>query len=412
MLMKKILFFLIAIAALAFAAQASEFSVSPGTTSVEPAIGNSLSGLSQPVDETERTSAPTFNGYTMDGYVGFGVQIYPTEPSTIYYRTHYPNGEWTDWMEYTEELWFTTLGHYRVEAYAVADGKTASQMIAYEFVVMETVPAPEFNWYTVDGWQGTYVEIADTDPDCTIMYNVQYPSGQWTGWMEYNETLLFTEPGHYLIDAYAYADGKNRSDVVTIEIVVQEVTWAPTFNGFTVDGVAGYGVQINESETSTIYYRLMYPFPDGEWTDWMEYTGELWLTDAGRYRVEAYAVADGKTPSQMIAYEFVVLEQTPNPEFNRYTIDGMRGTYVEILDAEPSCTIWYNVQYPSGEWTDMIRYTEPLLFTAPGHYVVRAYAVADGMYQSELVTCEFVVQERTSAPTFNGYTIGATAWAC
>ena len=86
-------------------------------------------------EPTEKTGAPTFHGYTEDGIHAYFLEILPTEPSTIYYRIQFPDGTWTDWAEYEDILAFTGNGKYRVEAYAVADGKLPSEEIAYEFVV-------------------------------------------------------------------------------------------------------------------------------------------------------------------------------------------------------------------------------------------------------------------------------------
>ena len=83
-----------------------------------------------------------------------------------------------------------------------------------------------------------------------------------------------------------------------------EETAAPTFNGYTTDGIHAYFVEINPTEPSDIYYRIQ--FPDGTWTDWALYEEILSFTGNGKYRVEAYAVAPGKLPSTEIAYEFVV----------------------------------------------------------------------------------------------------------
>ena len=94
-----------------------------------------LSDEETPVEPTEMTAAPTFNGYTTDGIHAYFVEILPTEPSTIYYRVLYPDGTWTEWAEYEDILSFTGNGMYRVEAYAVADGKLESYQIAYEFYV-------------------------------------------------------------------------------------------------------------------------------------------------------------------------------------------------------------------------------------------------------------------------------------
>jgi len=88
-----------------------------------------------PVEPTKKTGAPTFHGYTEDGIHAYFVEILETEPSVIYYRVQYPDGTWTEWAEYEEILSFEGDGKYRIEAYAVAEGKAQSEQIAYEFVV-------------------------------------------------------------------------------------------------------------------------------------------------------------------------------------------------------------------------------------------------------------------------------------
>ena len=88
-----------------------------------------------PVDPSQKTAAPTFNGYTTDGIHAYFVEIVPTEPSVIYYRVQFPDETWSEWAEYEDILSFEGDGKYRVEAYAVAEGKAASEQIAYEFVV-------------------------------------------------------------------------------------------------------------------------------------------------------------------------------------------------------------------------------------------------------------------------------------
>ena len=91
--------------------------------------------VTTPVEPTEKTGAPTFNGYTTDGIHAYFVEILPSEPSTIWYRVRYPDGTYSEWAVYEDILSFTEDGMYRVEAYAIADGKLQSDPIAYEFVV-------------------------------------------------------------------------------------------------------------------------------------------------------------------------------------------------------------------------------------------------------------------------------------
>ena len=85
---------------------------------------------------TEKTGAPVFNGYTTDGIHAYFIEILESEPSTIYFRVQYgQDGEFTEWAEYEDILSFTQDGWYRIEAYAIANGKLASDPIAYEFIV-------------------------------------------------------------------------------------------------------------------------------------------------------------------------------------------------------------------------------------------------------------------------------------
>ena len=88
-----------------------------------------------PPTPTEKTGAPLFNGYTTDGIHAYFIELLPSEPSVIYYRVQYNEGEFTEWTEYEDILDFTEDGKYRVEAYAIADGKLASDPVAYEFYV-------------------------------------------------------------------------------------------------------------------------------------------------------------------------------------------------------------------------------------------------------------------------------------
>ena len=109
-------------------------------------------GQVTPPEPTVQTGAPTFNGYTTDGIHAYFLEIIETEPSTIYYRVQYPDGTWTEWAEYEEVLSFVGDGKYRVEAYAVADGKLPSEQIAYEFVVSPLTGLSELvNGKTVAG---------------------------------------------------------------------------------------------------------------------------------------------------------------------------------------------------------------------------------------------------------------------
>ncbi len=68
-----------------------------------------------------------------------------------------------------------------------------------------------------------------------------------------------------------------------------------------------YTVNLIETEPSTIYYRIGI-MVDGDYVygEWMEYTGEMNFTEEGTYMIEAYAVAENKLPSEHIWDGFTV----------------------------------------------------------------------------------------------------------
>ena len=100
-----------------------------------------------------------------------------------------------------------------------------------------------------------------------------------------------------------------------VEPPVEPITvGAPVFQGYTIDGITGYGVGINPTtEGSEIMYRVLIWDPvTEEWvlrTDWTLYEGtegEIWFENNGeKVRIEAYAFI-GDNRSQDVAYEFTV----------------------------------------------------------------------------------------------------------
>ncbi len=108
---------------------------------------------------------------------------------------------------------------------------------------------------------------------------------------------------------------------------------APTFEGYSVDGITGYGVYIlPTTEGSEIMYRVfVWDEENNEWTqmtDWTWYMGtegEIYMTEMNaKYRVEAYAFY-GDVQSEEVAYEFVVQPSTGIDEMNAgKTVAGVR----------------------------------------------------------------------------------------
>ena len=159
-------------------------------------------------------------------------------------------------------------------------------------------------WIVVDGIEGNEYTIEGLEDGVTYEVQVQAVGvdGRTTDW---TPSTLFT---------YEESDVPQPT----------EKTGAPVFNGYTTDGIHAYFIEIQESEPSTIYFRVQYG-QDGEFTEWAEYEDILSFTQDGWYRIEAYAVADGKLPSDPIAYEFIVNPATGLSEMTgSKTVAGVR----------------------------------------------------------------------------------------
>ena len=172
-----------------------------------------------------------------------------------------------------------------------------------------TIGEPGYEWITVNGITDLNAVLENLDPETT--YEVQVQATGNAGFSsEWSNTVLFTTLAE---------------DVPPVEPT--EKTGAPVFNGYTTDGIHAYFVEILPTdEGSVIYYRVLYPGEE-EYTEWAVYEEILSFEGDGKHRVEAYAVAPGKLPSEQIAYEFVV-EPEPltgiSEMMNGKTVAGVR----------------------------------------------------------------------------------------
>jgi hypothetical protein len=219
-----------------------------------------------------------------------------------------------------------------------------------QFRMFATTDEENPNWFSVESeiydegepWEPDemggapyrYGQVKSIKITCTASGDSQYGPGNisYASYLVPGEITIednvffFSTEEHTRRDVYYFNLNKQvRATEIEVVLYAEEVTpptpptpgyptAAPTFNGYTEDGIHAYFVEIKQTEPSTIYYRIQ--FPDGSWTDWAEYTEILSFTGNGKYRVEAYAVAPDKAPSTEIAYEFVVSPFTGIDEMN------------------------------------------------------------------------------------------------
>ena len=301
--MKKF-FTLIAVAAMAFAAQANELTVCDNGVVGEDAWGG----------------IPVY-GYWYDAE-GMAQQIYPADM-----LTEMAGGKITQLKFYSAASWGAPYDTYtiafqggeillalkEVEQTAFADedpmigGATVVASVEPEYgglYLTFTLDEPfEYNggnllvecfWDGSGSWGTTYFLGEEMEENTAYVGYDHY--GSWDeGTFNALNKCTFT-----------YESGTTPVEPVTVG--------APVFNGYTIDGVTGYGVDITPTtEGSEIMYRVLVWDPVAEeWvlrTDWTLYgdtEGEIWFENNGeKVRVEAYAFI-GENRSEDVAYEFTV----------------------------------------------------------------------------------------------------------
>ena len=210
----------------------------------------------------------------------------------------------------------------------VVPGDATSELIE----VPAKTAKPVITYEEVAG--GVQVTATGNGHICLYVEDILVAEGEGTATYFIASTELEEEYG---CSATAQEEGKIISDYALKDVYVpaaQPVTTVgqPTFQGYTVDGVTGYGVYIFPSTPAdaSIKYRVLVWDPvTEEWTvrnDWTEYTGaekEIWFENNGeKVRVEAYAYV-GDNQSEVAAYEFTV-ETALNELMGGKTVAGVR----------------------------------------------------------------------------------------
>lgn len=125
-------------------------------------------------------------------------------------------------------------------------------------------------------------------------------------------------PNNYKARGIHVYDFVNKTGVLEANIVYTlnedtpieptEKTIAPVISGNAVNNGHAYRVEITQSEPSAIYYCLL----DGNRsaTQWVPYDAPVIINTPGDYRIQAYAVATDKLPSDIVEHLFTVTPAT------------------------------------------------------------------------------------------------------
>ena len=271
----------------------------------------------------------------------------------------------------------------------------------------ETVSAPiiTYEFYSEDV---VIVTIENTDePGARLYYQVNGDN-----WQEYTGPFDVYGFGHFIVEAYASVDGKMDSNISAVEFYIQEPpiieeTIAPTICyeygvPYSSVTVTIFNEDPNEAE---LYYRC-FIYDSGDVSEWMTYDGPFVISSPGQYRVEAYACALDRIPSQVVAVDFYVYEPEPPQPTEKAEAPTMAYEYtnylppvvtVTVCPSEEYSELYYRYLFDEGEMSEWMDYTAPIYFSEKGNYIVEAYAEVPGKLPSEMVGIMFSVMDPPQA---------------
>ena len=275
--------------------------------------------MKQPVE------APVITTTMDDDYVYVHIQ-WPAETDGVRVYTgqyQYERGEYdyevavTAYVREGSQWQASPETHYVVEVpsnwkvYETPDPTVATQLTADQMIITATGEGTVTLYVTIYDETGSTVNHTITG-EGTATYTIN----------RCNEDIVISYYATALADVEGYDEvmpGISRSEYDVVpkkeQVTPPTTVGQPTFQGYTIDGLTGYGVSIYPSipADASIKYRVLVWDRDAEeWVvskDWTDYTGtegEIWFENNGeRVRIEAYAYV-GDVQSDVAAYEFTV----------------------------------------------------------------------------------------------------------
>ena len=294
--MKKF-FTLIAVAGLAFAAQANELTIGEGLSYVST---SPICGLMADTEGTmSQTIYPASMLSEMQGGKITGVTFYTLAD---YYGGYDPDEEdYINFEDATIQL-----------AFLETDEMGFTEVVAKVGATPVATTVPEFGEMTMSFVLDEPFEYTGKNllVECKVI-----EAGSWGMTYFFGSSVETYNSTYYWYDDedFEYHHGINSFLPKTTFTYEEgqaplEQTAAPSIAADTQMGVHAYFVTITPSEESDIYYR--YRMENGEWGAWTLYDGTIPFKEDGYYEVEAYAIANGKSESLHVSVSFIVTPRT------------------------------------------------------------------------------------------------------
>ena len=257
--------------------------------------------------------------------------------------------------------------------------------------------------------KGTYagsvlVSFSTATKGARICFNINshlVPSATEGDCVSNGDSVELSQTGALNIQAVASLDGLEDSAVLKTTFTILAKAKAPSITPedttvFTTS--ATLTITTATVGSSTIYYT------DNEEEDvpttsslTIENGGQLIIDRPGDHTIRCIVVAEGMEASDVVTRHISILERTKQP-----AMDPQSGHFIGNVNVKFHCsdedggssTIYYTTDgksTPSQQSSRHVHCGEDISLTAPGSYVVRAFSVADGKSQSELIHGTFAL---------------------
>jgi hypothetical protein len=243
---------------------------------------------------------------------GSGYQLLLDEDATAYGTIIPETGALSLYASVSDEVY----GQFEYKIPWNADGSLYTENVVFDGIISLLIPAGTYDWCI-------------TNPEAGYAMWIASDFGNVNGRAD---DFVFEEGKEYAFSVFMTDYGYDGVDLV---ITDGEPVTPPTPTEKTQTPDGSYQVVAGQHEVvvtitpyeGVAYYRIIFTAPDGTVTegDWMEYTDAFSVYEDGHYRVEFYAIADGKLPSDPGAVEFTVSPMTGIEEMTTgKTVAGVR----------------------------------------------------------------------------------------
>ena len=257
------------------------------------------------------------------------------EELTYSYKLEGYEIEWSDWTKSTTVTYNNLRdGTYTFkvrakDAYGMVDPTPA----IFHFTVDTTPPYTSSNINAQSGNNGWYVSNVTVNLSSNDVngVNATYYRINNGNWKEYENEIVLTNEGEYILEYYSIDDAGNKEKVknITIKIDKTKPSTSHTIEPSSPNGKNGWyisNVTISLSANDAIsgINKILYRINNGSWN---EYSQQIKITEGGEYVIEYYSIDNAGNEESVKKINVKLDKDTPS-----LSVDKPMERYLYIFD--------------------------------------------------------------------------------